>query len=64
MYVANTQRVQHCSKVEATVILKLHQGASAKRAVHRLAVAFFGSFFSTKKRTIGIIKSKLSFHHS
>ena len=42
------------SIVEATVVLLMHRFVSVKRAVYRLTVAFFGSFFSTKKRTYGI----------
>lgn len=40
------------TNVDATVAQKLNQGVSGKRAVYRFPVAFFGSFFSTKKRTI------------
>jgi len=45
----------HCNEysripiVECTVALQLHQGVSAIRAVHRLAMAFWGFFFSKKK---------------
>ncbi len=36
---------------EATVVLSLHG------VVYRLTVAFFGSFFSTKKRTVASSKA-------
>ena len=35
--------------VDVTVAQKLHQGFAVKRAVFRLTVAFFGSFFPQKK---------------
>ena len=35
--------------VDVTIAQKLHQGVTVKRAVFRLTVAFFGSFFPQTK---------------
>ncbi len=40
---------------EATVVPSLHRLVSVKRAVYRLTVAFFGSFFPQKKERMVLV---------
>ncbi len=51
------------STAEFTVVQQLHQGVSGKQAVHCFPVAFFGTFFSTKKSTGSKLElEKMIFH--